>query len=534
MIEIADLNAVQLEEYRLGMRKRAINSLAFLCKYILDYQDVDSPYHKRMCKRYQNTYNKPFVLELHPRGHLKTSVITVGGTIWQIIQPKNKLGNDKTVRGVDLRYLIGGASYDVSIDMLKDIKSVFETNEMFRWMFPELAPDDRWIAGRGAGIWCAERLDIPGSRWCRRKEGTINVTSVGGSKVSKHFDDINIDDGINDDNSESRDVRAKVSKWFKNLLPLRNDGSTSRIRLVGTRWHYGDRYGEIIKQEKARKEEAESNGKVYFPVWDIYHSGAVKNGEPVWKEKYTLEILSDIKAEIGSYLYSCHYDNEPVSLENAQFKEEDIKEIDKEDLPVNLTYYAALDQADEETTFGDYTVLTIAGFDFMGKMYVVDIKRGKFTQNEIILMCMLATKRYKLKKLGVETTGFQKTLLRGYKHATRKHKIFVPWTEISRGNSSKIKLHLGLQPRVERGDFYYVKGIKDAEEMINEMIQMPKGEHDDILDTLAFIDAIHIKDYLATENEKPLENYNGPEQISLDYFGDIFSMGDDDGIIRCG
>jgi hypothetical protein len=81
--------------------------------------------------------------------------------------------------------------------------------------------------------------------------------------TSKHFDILRYDDIVDEENSENKARRDKAYKWFKNTWQLRRILGQSRIRLVGTRWHFDDVYGrEIIAEEKYRASQALSGKKV--------------------------------------------------------------------------------------------------------------------------------------------------------------------------------------------------------------------------------------------------------------------------------
>ena len=479
------------EQARITLRKKAQSDFWFSCYHVYGFRDVDNEFHRNLCDRYQHRYNKLFSLWLEPRGHLKTTIITVGGTVWQATQDWIRQPNGSLIRGQDIRFLIGSAKIDSAVDIIRDIETIFTQNDMFGWLFPEYVPSEAWRRGRERGKWNASRLDWPNSRRAGRKEGNVTALSVGASLVGKHVDDITLDDVVNDENITTKEMRDSIDRWYLNLLQLRDNPSGSRVRLIGTRWHYDDQYGRLIRREEAyRKQQAEAN-KVVKPAYFIHRTKASVDEQPLWPERFTQEHLSWLKSHLGSYIYSCQYENDPVPEEDAHFKRNHIKRIAEIDLPGNLVTYVSTDLADEETTRGDFTIITVASFDEFGKMYVRKIIRGRFSQYEFLRLVHDACVRWSPAKVGVETTGFQKSLLRGYKAEVEKNNWYIPWAELERGKTAKFKRHLGLQPRVERGDFYIVEDIEYAEDAIEEMVQCPKGTHDDILDTFADLEHIH-------------------------------------------
>lgn len=511
----------EYERIRLQLRKRAQEDLWFFCYHVCNFEDIANSLHIEMCKRYQSRSKKRFNLYLVPRSHLKTTLWTVGATLWELCQDTLTLPGGKVIRGKDLRFLIVNAKLDNAVDILRDIKSIITTNEVFKWLFPDLVPDEAWQRGRGAGKWTDDRIDLPGSIRVGRKEGNIGVMSVGSSLVSKHYDVMKFDDPVNDENTTTKTYRDRIYSWYRNSLQLRNDPISSRIVLIGTRWHYDDLYGRIISTETARRDKQQEDGEQVKPIYWLYRRKAIENNIPIWKERFTKDELMWLKhEELGSYIYSCQYDNDPVPEEDAHFRRTDINWIDELDVPMDTVNFAAVDMADEETTRGDFTVITIASFDSDGKMYVREIIRGKFSNHEILQLIHRATERWNLQTVAIETTGFQKGIVRGYKHEAERNGWFVPWKEVARGRTTKLKRGLGLQPRVERGDFYIVEGIKNSEWLVEEMVTFPLGVYDDILDTVVDIENIYYAAPSIEYEKKPERNFEY-------YFGDITEIHDE-------
>lgn len=476
--------ADQLEAARLELRRRCKDSLWFFAYHALEMKDIDTVLHHDMAERFQRRSNRRYTLWLVPRGHLKTSLWTESGTLWSLINNPHR------------RHLIVNAKLDNAEGILHDIRQFVTTREVFRWLFPEYCID---LAPRHKQKQCRDlldRLDMPCSNWAGRREGTIQIMSVEASLVSKHFDEMWYDDPVNDINSSTKEYRDKIQAWFRNSLQLRDSPMTTLVRVIGTRWNFDDLYSRIIKQEMARREAQMQAGKKVRPRWLFYiRSAEERDGagklRSIWPERYSHASLMAIKEEVGSYIYSCQYENNPLPEENAIFKYNDIHLINKFEVPEDVTSFAAIDMADEETTKGDYTVITVASFDSQNRMYVREIQRGRFMPKEIVERVVRMVKLWDLKKVAIETTGFQKTIYRFAKQHSAEMGVNVPWVEMQRGKTSKRKRILALQPRVERGDFYVVQGIKNIDWLIDEMSTYDQGAHDDILDTLADLEAVY-------------------------------------------
>lgn len=478
------------ETIRLMLRDKCRRDFWFFQCRVYGNVDTVTPLHMEMCERYQARIEKKFSLWLLPRSHLKTSIFSEAGILWEaIVNP-------------DLRFLIVNAKLDNAEAILANIKMCITSNDVFRWLFPEYCPDLAPKTLRDRCKWLTSRIDFPCSKYAGKKEGNIEIMSVGASLVSRHFDRLQLDDPVNDTNIETKELRDKVDRWFRNLLQLRHDAN-SIIRLVGTRWHFDDLYSRRIKEEMARRDKMRQAGQKVIPRYWIYHRQVVErveaggeticgydNVQPIWPERFKAEDIEEIRSENGSYIFSCQYMNNPLPEEDAVFKYTDIRIVEPIDIPENVVNFMTCDIAVEDNEASDWWVITVGSFDSYGNMYVREIIRDRLLTSSFLNHVVALCKKWEPVKVGIETTAFQKTLLKVYLQESSRMGYNVPWSELERGRSSKRKRILALQPRVERGSFFVEEHIKNLEWLIEEMTTYPRTTNDDILDTLADLEAL--------------------------------------------
>jgi hypothetical protein len=523
--KIGDNNG-DVEAVRLVLREKCREDFWFFQCRVYGNEDTVNPLHLEMANRWQARINARFSIWLLPRGHLKTSEFTEAGTLWELISDPN------------LRFLISNAKLDNAIDIIANIKSCVQSNDIFRWLFPEYCPDLASKKLRQQCKWLTERLDFPCSTRAGRKEGNIEVMSVGANLVSKHYDRMIFDDPVNDDNSSTKEYRDKIYRWYRNALQLRHDAN-SIIRIIGTRWHFDDLYSRLIKVEYARrKRQKEAGGKV-VPRYFIYLRQIVEKVDiggqtiagyddvaPIWPERFTPEAIEEIREENGSYIFSCQHMNNPLPEEDAVFRYSDISFCDEYDIPENIVNFIACDLAVEETEQGDWWVLSVASFDSLGRMYLREVVRDKLTTSTFLAHLNGLCKKWNPVRVGVETTAFQKTLYKIYKHMSAESGYDIPWKELNRGKSSKRKRILAFQPRVERGDFLIEEGIRNSEHVIDEMTTYPKSVNDDILDTLADLEVMFFSAPDEMEVVKPRDTFEA-------LYGSLDAEEDQDELFAC-
>lgn len=264
-----------------------------------------------------------------------------------------------------------------------------------------------------------------------------------------------------------------------------------------TRWHFGDLYGRLLKENDDNK------------IFDTFIKSCYEKNE---EEKLIFEdigldheFLDAQKKRQGSYIFSCLYENSPVDDLTATFKVSDfrfyqkLKESDKaweKGLFPNLYVTGTCDPAGQGE---DDTAITVVGTDNNLRMHVLDIVSAHLQPNQIVDEVFRLNNKYHFKRFGIETTFFRGMLMKeletrmqeeGNKQGFNYFSIEEFKTRWRKGEGKDVRIR-GLQPFHERGDILFpgksfeeLKG--DFKELAWQMIQFPKASHDDIIDSLAW------------------------------------------------
>lgn len=283
------LKSASSEEARVVIRERCKNDLHYLNQHVLRESSALelSPLHEEMAKFISSDAKRKMVLI--PRGHLKTTVCTVGRVCQLIMQ------------NPEIRILIVNVKLDNAIGFLRKIKSHFETNEVFKWLNREILPEKN-------AKWTETEIIV--RRRGAFQEATVEVIGVLGSLVSKHYDVIIYDDVVDGDNTATKEQIDKVLRWWRESLSLLEPNG--EVQINGTRWNYGDLYGWILEHLKSE--------------YKVYVRRAIENGEPIWKDKFTLEYLEKLRKEQGGYVFACTPAGTKMLMSNWSYKNiEDVK-----------------------------------------------------------------------------------------------------------------------------------------------------------------------------------------------------------------
>lgn len=236
-----------------------------------------------------------------------------------------------------------------------------------------------------------------------------------------------------------------------------------------------------------------------------YHnSWLIEKEDKVIDIKYDKEDkVYALQTETGNYVAwgfaskNCLYNNNPVDDETAVFKHKDFKFYKyTRGMEKNLYITCTIDPAGEGE---DFTGITVVGTDENERMYLLDAVNEHLQPNLIVERVKRLNYKWNINKLGVETNFFRGMLEKEIDKMAEEERSNPNWKPFSRevflagakkGEGKHTRI-LALQPFHERGDLLFpgdsVEGLSGAfSELAYQMIQFPKGQHDDVLDSLAW------------------------------------------------
>lgn len=435
------------------------------------------PFHTEVYKNLQNP-RVPRVLVAAPRGTAKSTVSSLILPLWRAaFKPQDE----------DLFIVIISESQTQSINFLSRIKYHLENSSTYRRLFGDMGPSTakRWT---GNDIILANGTRIIAVGTGQRVRGFIE----GDTRPNL----IIVDDFESELNAATPEARAKNRKWMTEaVIPsLSDDG---RIVMIGT----------VISEDCFLYWAKES------PAWKVlWYSIIDEDGDSIWESRFPMSRIDQIKAEfegVGNLNgFFQEYMNEAQAPDNAPFKPEYIKlhhysheringqsclvrTIDgqKEIIPVEL--YSGIDPASSLNARSDFFVIATIAVDSDGNKYIVDLFRDKINpamQPETIIETF---KKYKPKRMKVETTGYQEALRQAVRKQMLEQNLYIPGLEKGiKPRSKKSERLISLVPMLAKGEFHFRPKDLPAQQ---EFLSYPKGKHDDIMDAI----------YYALDGHKP-------------------------------
>jgi predicted phage terminase large subunit-like protein len=429
-------------------------------------------------------------LILAPRSWMKTTLNCVAGTIqWLLNYP-------------DMAILMVQSSTEKAEKNLHEIKSHFIHNALFREIYPDYCPV------KIKGDWGNRtEVTLPNRQNKNRKEPSIMTASVDKKTAGLHVELIKCSDIVEEGNTRTVGQMMQTAYAFEMFQKLLVDPDDF-IDVEGTRYHGGDLYGKIIKEER--------DSPIEDREWEIYVQSLYKKDTKgtlytFGPEEMDLPYLRDEKGQFVSWwperfpvaaqekirrrspeaeeVFATQMLNNPLDVEGGQaFDPKDMVWIDRSEFDkVKVVFRTVtVDTAETQNDRSDFTAVTTCAWDRGGRCYVEDIRYGRMLQDEIIAHLFDVWQKYSPISIKIEETGYVRGLKPSISRYSEKLGIFPVWDFIPRDTQvSKTERIRGIQPWYKSGDLRFLSDLRYKQELKDQFGEFPKSRYDDILDTIA-------------------------------------------------
>jgi predicted phage terminase large subunit-like protein len=404
-------------------------------------------------------------LDLWAREHFKSSVITFGLTIQDILKDPN------TTFG------IFSHTRPIAKAFLRQIMRELEGNRTLQATFPDVLWGNQV---KDAPKW-SEDDGIVVRRSSNPKESTIEAWGlVDGQPTSKHFQVLLYDDIVVKDTVTSPEM---IQKTMESLEASYNLGITPSgvRRMAGTRWHFNDPYRTVIDRGTFKKRE--HPGK----------EGGVEEGKSVW---WSEETHLQKRRDMGPYTYAAQILLNPKADALQGFKREWLSHYSKLTGTHSMNKYMLVDAANSKKKGSDYTAIWILGLGTDGNYYALDMIRDRLNLAERSERVFTLHRKWKPRQVRYERYGLMADI-EHLKSRMENENYRFPITEVA-GQTSKADRIKRLLPLFEQRRIWLPKTLhittweKTVVDVVNEFVEQeylafPVGLHDDLLDALSRI-----------------------------------------------
>lgn len=449
-----DTDRDKLRRYLLAIFKRRENIHLFGWFVARPYFPLETPlFHKEILDLISDKNNRR-IGAIAPRGHAKSTTVDMTYPMWAGCFEQEEF------------IVIISDTYTQAAEFINALKDEFEHNPKIKWLFGDMKGDD-WQDGEfvlSNGIKYAAKgsgMKIRGIRH-RHTRPTLMI-----------FDDIE-----NDENIKSAEQRQKLYHWFtKAAIPALARGG--RAVVIGTILHFDSLVNKVMKQQDV------------FKSWQTRVFYAITTEEDgteraLWPEHRSLEKLRAMRDDpgdqdfIGSITFAQEYQHKPFSEEDAIIQPDWIKECEPSQVPdkhARLARVLTIDPAASERQTADFTAMIVADLYTDGNVYIRAIRNQRTSPSVTADTIRELDEIYKPQVIGIEKGALGlvfRDLLEG-----------LPVIGLE-PDKDKVRRLLAVSRFFEAGRVYTVKNIQNGQAFREQLIEFPKGTHDDMVDAAAY------------------------------------------------
>jgi predicted phage terminase large subunit-like protein len=299
-----------------------------------------------------------------------------------------------------------------------------------------------------------------------RKEETLAGAGILTDIIGWHGDLLIIDDPIQDDQPRDLKVRENKETWFDEVILGCVDPNT-KVWVIGTRKSTLDLFQYIMKKQgtvsSVRKAIIDEQKKTVL-----------------WPQRLDLAWLKKKRAQMGSFVFSREFQNEPVSAEGELLKKAWWQEYGRFPIPIRSGHlYTGVDPALGLKQSADYTAIATIGLHD-NRFYLVDLVRGHWSYVKTREMIKRTWGMYTPLVMGLESNFYQRALSQDLIDSTT-----LPIREIKHIRDKQERIMSTVGVYAEQGKFFIKQNLPLKDALLAEWLDFPNGVHDDCLDAIA-------------------------------------------------
>lgn len=406
----------------------------------------------------------------------------------------------------DTQIIATSYAAELSSRMNRDVQRII-TDDRFKMLFPNINLSEKNIRSDAKGSWLRnnEIFEIVGYK------GTYRSAGVGGAITGMGSHYSIIDDPVkNMEEALSTTIQNKIYDWYTSTLYTRLEKG-GKILLTMTRWHEADLSGKILEAAKASGEKWVT---LEFPAIreDLNNQLDPRQlGEPLWPNKYSLEVMNQIKYSVGSRVWSALYQQRPSPDEGNVVKRDWWKFYKQR--PMHFDNIAiSWDFAFKDSAKSDFTVGQVWG-KLGSQYYLLDQVRDRMSFTASVqAMRSLNHKWPQVRMNIVEAKANGEAII---DHLKRDIGGIVPYSP----KDSKEARAAAISPQIEAGNVF----LPDPEiapwihDYMEEWATFPNGKNDDMIDasSQAILKLQTIRYPWSSASESDLEFSMGEEKKRL-------------------
>lgn len=467
---------------------------------------------------------------LVPRDHRKSTVNSVGYTLWRLYRNPN------------LRILLGGNEKRLTLGFIRELREYFQDPWLQDCVWNDrphikgrMIPKLRSTSGRAGEsrrkyedtdasdtkiLWNNERLQLIRTRSVG-KEPSVFACSVGVSVTGDHYDIVIIDDIVDRYNSKTPELAESVASWAKDLesvltrqIVLDKVSETfceyigNEVIVNGTRYYSWDYYSKYVGDGTLSLDEmhlkaSQKRFKLFFRT--IYVNGVDNSDGYIFPERFNKAVDQELQEDLGLKEYYAQYHNRIVGTDEDALNTDLVVNVPYNQILENSYGVLTIDRGNGDPLYVPLVMcvdpavsarkkncnpaIAIGGYDVHGNLYALELVDKKLTPTELINEIFRLSHKYKLTSVTIEIGGQQEVFVHLIEQKAAEPNSFpLGVREIYHGEDKIGRIKFYLEPLLSAGRMHFfpqVLGTAAKSQMQTLLIPTAKKDAVDVLAILA-------------------------------------------------
>ena len=317
-------------------------------------------------------------------------------------------------------------------------------------------------------------------KWGTDKGGEYFAAGVGAAVTGRGADLFIIDDPHSEQDALSETAFDHAYEWYTSG-PRQRLQPGGAIILVMTRWGKKDLTGRLLERQ---------SNDIMADNWEVVEFPAIMpSGAPLWPEFWEKDALLGIKASLPLGKWNAQWQQQPTSSGSAIIKSTWWKDWEKEDIPKIKYVLQAYDTTFSKKETADYSAITTWGVfepeeGGPDNIILLDARRGRWNFPELKEIAYEEHEYWEPDMVLVEAKASGMPLIDELRLRGIPALGFSPGKKAGKGGVDKItRMHM-VAPLFESGVVWAPMAKPFAEEVIEEVVSFPNGDHDDFCDSM--------------------------------------------------
>jgi predicted phage terminase large subunit-like protein len=443
------------------LQEKALRDLYTFCVEIMGFTDLYEPLHRPLCETISDpSYIRK--LTLIPRGHFKTTIISICYPAWRLTRDPNE------------RIILSSANASKAQENLREIVQRLLSPQYQKYFGTRIPHPDAWLENNRDILWFPRANP-------KFTGPTIMCLGVDSAEVGRHASIMIVDDMVGKEQVNTPQNREKVWGWYGRQLAVLDPNC--ELNIVGTRWHEDDPYSRLQKKGDNWK-------KTIMKVREPW-----PNGEFIFPTRFDEQFLQEVTEDMDEYTFSCFYLNEPTgaginpfdwnkfTMIDYPFKREYKKDRSREDNERSKPYTYIL--VDPAATTEDYScpsgILVVDALEDK-RLVIKEAILEKWNPDVLVENLFTLAKIHRPKAVVIEAEAQQLTYHFWLRREMFKRKLHFKVEEVKNPrNRTKPHRLRALVPFLHNGSFVFKGDMPGLNHIKEEFLTYPKGKHDDLI-----------------------------------------------------